>query len=115
MAGIDFDKTHAPVVRIQSVRALLALAAHKDFSILHVDFDSTFLNGENDVELYVQQPEGVVDKRFPDMVLRQQITIRPKVSATDMVPSTLQHYLISWIRAVLLCRLIEENEKLKIE
>ena len=37
IAGLDFDKTFAPVVRIESVRCLLALAAYHGLHMLHID------------------------------------------------------------------------------
>ena len=36
-AGLDFDKTFAPIVRIESVCAILAIAAANNLFILHVD------------------------------------------------------------------------------
>ena len=69
-AGLDFDKTFAPVVRIESVRAILAIAAANDLFILHVDCTNAFLNGESDLEIYVFQPEGFIDPIHPRKVLR---------------------------------------------
>jgi len=69
IAKLDFTEIWAPVVRIESVRVLLALAALFDLWIIHIDAKTAFLNGNNDVELYVRQPEGFVDKRYPNHVL----------------------------------------------
>jgi hypothetical protein len=69
-AGLDFDKTFAPVVRIESVRAILAFAAADDLFILHVDCTNAFLIGRSDWELYVHQPEGFLDPLYPNKVLR---------------------------------------------
>ena len=44
--GVDFDETFAPVVRIETVRLLLALAASFNMLILHVDAKTAFLNGK---------------------------------------------------------------------
>ena len=70
IAGLDFNETFAPVVRIESIRIILALAAANDLYILHVDCKNAFLHGKSDVELYVSQPEGFCDEEFPDKVLR---------------------------------------------
>src|SRR5436190_12015965 len=64
IAGLDFNKTWAPVIRIESVRVLFALAALFDLWIIHIDAKTAFLNGNSDVELYVRQPEGFVDMRY---------------------------------------------------
>src|SRR5947199_1684349 len=70
IAGLDFEKTCAPVVKIESVRVLLAFAALMGLEIIHIDAKTAFLNGDSDVELYVRQPEGFVDRRYPNKVLR---------------------------------------------
>jgi len=68
--GIDFDETFAPVVRIESVRHLFAIAAYQDLEILHVDAKTAFLNGPSDVDLYIEQPEGFVNPHYPSKVLK---------------------------------------------
>jgi len=70
IAGLDFEKTFTPVVRIESVRCLFAIAAFLFLHMLHIDCMMAFLNGWSDLELYMQQPEGFIDKRFPRKVLR---------------------------------------------
>jgi hypothetical protein len=52
-AGIDYDEVFAPVARIESVRLLLALAAHKGWEVHHMDAKSAFLNGDLQEEEYV--------------------------------------------------------------
>ena len=60
-AGIDFGETFAPVAKFTSIRMLLALAAHYDFEVHQMDVRSAFLNGDLDVDIYMQQPEGYTD------------------------------------------------------
>ncbi|GKB66970.1 copia protein [Tanacetum coccineum] len=43
--GIDFDKTYAPVARLESIRILLAYACALDFKLFQMDVKSAFLNG----------------------------------------------------------------------
>ena len=69
VAGLDFDKTFAPVVRIDSICMLLALAAHLGLYIIHADCKTAFLNGLSDLEIYLQQPEGFISKHHPHKVL----------------------------------------------
>jgi hypothetical protein len=68
--GVDYDKTFAPVVRIESVRALFAFAAFRKQYVLHVDCKHAFLNGNSDLRMYVNQPEGFVSKKHPRKVLQ---------------------------------------------
>ena len=60
--GVDFDEVFAPVARLDTVRLILALAAHRGWKIHHLDVKSAFLNGELEEEVYVGQPEGFVDQ-----------------------------------------------------
>lgn len=57
-AGIDFDEVFAPVARMESVRMMVALAAHEGWQVHHMDVKSAFLNGELKEEVYVQHPPG---------------------------------------------------------
>src|SRR4051812_34665575 len=43
--GLDFGETFAPVARLESIRILLAYAAHHDFKLYQMDVKSAFLNG----------------------------------------------------------------------
>jgi hypothetical protein len=43
--GLDFGQTYAPVGRLESIRILLAYAAHHDFKLYQMDVKSAFLNG----------------------------------------------------------------------
>ncbi|KAF0907393.1 hypothetical protein E2562_015885 [Oryza meyeriana var. granulata] len=43
---------------MESVRLLLAVAAHASWGVHHMDVKSAFLNGELAEEVYVQQPPG---------------------------------------------------------
>jgi hypothetical protein len=69
IAGLDFEETFAPVVRIESVRTLFAISAFFSLYILHLDCKTAFLNGNSDLDLYIQQPEGFIDKRYSNKVL----------------------------------------------
>ena len=59
--GMDFFETFAPVVRMDSVRAILAIAAIKDFEIQQLDVKGAYLNGDLEEEIYMRQPEGFDD------------------------------------------------------
>ena len=68
--GIDFDEVFAPVVRFESIRVLIAIAAQEGWTLHHLDVKSAFLNGEIEEELYVKQPEGFVVMGKEHWVLR---------------------------------------------
>nr|GFB04943.1 retrovirus-related Pol polyprotein from transposon TNT 1-94 [Tanacetum cinerariifolium] len=66
--GIDYDKTFAPVARIEAIHLFLANATHKDFTVFQMDVKITYLNGILKEEVYVGQPLGFVRKQYPDYV-----------------------------------------------
>ena len=44
--GVDFEEVFAPVARLESVRLILAVAAHRGWEVHHMDVKSAFLNDE---------------------------------------------------------------------
>ena len=58
--GLDYFDTYSPVTRITSIRMLIALAAVHDLKIHQMDVKTTFLNGELEEEIYMEQPEGFI-------------------------------------------------------
>ena len=68
--GVDFKEVFAPVARLESVRLLLAIAAHCSWEVHHMDVKSSFLNGELKKTVYVRQPPGFLDNDNPGKVLR---------------------------------------------
>jgi hypothetical protein len=66
----DFDEVFTPVVRLESVRMMVALAAHHRWPIHHMDVKSAFLNGSLVEEVYVKQLPGFIAVRNEDKVYR---------------------------------------------
>ena len=56
--GIDFDQVFSPVVRFETVRLVLALAALESWHISGADVRSAYLYGKLTEEIYMEQPEG---------------------------------------------------------
>ena len=56
--GLDYFDTYSPITRITSIRMLITIAAIHNFEIHQMDVKTTFLNGELDEEIYMEQPEG---------------------------------------------------------
>jgi hypothetical protein len=68
--GLDFDVVFAPVTRLESVRLLLAFAAHGNWEVHHMDVKSAFLNGDLMEEVYVHQPPRFCDTKHEGKVLK---------------------------------------------
>ena len=56
---IDYEETFAPVARISSVCALLAVAAASKWDLFQIDVNNAFLNGDLSEEVYMQPPLGL--------------------------------------------------------
>ena len=56
--GFDFEDSFAPIVRMTTIRVVLALATHKQWPVFQMDVKSMFLNGHLKEEVYVFQPSG---------------------------------------------------------
>jgi hypothetical protein len=67
--GFDYDETYAPVVRINHVRILFALAVLLNIPVIHLGAKNAFLNGPSDLAIYIRQPAGFIDANHPDYVL----------------------------------------------
>jgi hypothetical protein len=68
--GIDYEDIFSPVVRYESVRLIVALAALQQWHMSSVDVKTAFLYGELDEELFMEQPEGFVRKGHERKVFR---------------------------------------------
>ena len=68
--GLDFGETFAPVTRLEAIRILLPYASHHEMKLYQMDVKSTFLNGFINELVYVDQPSGFKDPRYPNHVYR---------------------------------------------
>ncbi|GJW56818.1 zinc finger, CCHC-type containing protein [Tanacetum coccineum] len=59
-SGIDYFDTYALVARISTIRLLIAMASIHNLIIHQMDVKTTFLNGELDEEVYMNQPQGFI-------------------------------------------------------
>jgi hypothetical protein len=58
--GIDYHETFSPVVKMTSIRVLLAITAIRDLELHQMDVKTAFLNGSIEEEIYMTQPEGFI-------------------------------------------------------
>ncbi|GJU17659.1 retrovirus-related pol polyprotein from transposon TNT 1-94 [Tanacetum coccineum] len=64
--GINFEESFAPIIRIEAIRIFVANVSHKNMTIYQMDF----LNGKLKKDIYVSQPEGIVDQDNPSHVYK---------------------------------------------
>ena len=68
--GIDYEETYAPVARLEAIRLLLAFASSMNFKLQQMDVKSAFLNDYIQEEVYVNQPPGFENHKFPNHVFK---------------------------------------------
>ena len=56
--GINYEETFLSVVKFASIRIIIAIVAWIDLELYQMDVKTTFLNGELDEEIYINQPLG---------------------------------------------------------
>ncbi|GMF35414.1 unnamed protein product [Phytophthora fragariaefolia] len=71
--GVDYFEVYSPVVRLETLRMLLTLAAIWDYEVDQMDLTTEFLNGPIGGEIYMDQPEGFVETGKEDYVSVQVI------------------------------------------
>jgi hypothetical protein len=55
---IDYEETFSPVAQYTSIHTIIELAAYMAWKLYQMDVKTTFLNGEIEEEVYIEQPEG---------------------------------------------------------
>ena len=56
--GMDYDQVFSPVVRFETVRLIISMAALENWHMHGLDVRNAYLYGELDEEIYMEQPEG---------------------------------------------------------
>ena len=68
--GVEYDKTFAPVISLIALRVLLALITSLDLFCHQMDVVTAFLNGDLDVEIFMEVPAGMRDPNRPNLVCK---------------------------------------------
>jgi hypothetical protein len=68
--GLDFGETFALVAHLEAIRILLAFAAYKGLKLYQMDVKSAFLNGVIQQEVFVRQPPGFENHKYPNRVYK---------------------------------------------
>jgi hypothetical protein len=73
--GIDYEETYSPVAKMTTIRAIIAMAATKGWSLHQMDINNAFLHGDLQEEVYMEQSPSYVDQTHPNLVCRLEKTL----------------------------------------
>jgi hypothetical protein len=65
---VEFEETFTLVGIIESINMFLDFYFYRKFKFYHMDVKSTFLNGELEQKVYVEQPKGFLLTEKKDCV-----------------------------------------------
>ena len=68
--GVDYEDTFASMITHQSIKVLFFLMTQYKMIFWKIDIRTFFLYGECLEEVYMEQPEGYADAKFPDYVCK---------------------------------------------
>ena len=68
--GFDFQETFAPTSRMTAIQLVLVLETEEGWTVYQMDVKSTFINGNLEEEVYVEQPPGFVILGFESKLCR---------------------------------------------
>ena len=66
--GVDYEETFAGVIKMNTIKIILSLAASLWWHIHQMDVKNAFLNGDLYEEIYMDQPPGFVDHQHLNLV-----------------------------------------------
>ena len=91
--GVDYNETHAPVIKVATLRALLATATSRGWTINQADIETAFLAAPMDTEVYITLPPAWGDDPSLNLPNKPANTIHRLLKAIPGIPqgSRLHH------------------------
>jgi len=96
--GIDYDKTTAPTVRLESFRSILHIAASLDWDLRQFDIKTAFLHGilPEDETMFMEQPYGFAAPGKEEWVMRLMKSIYGMKQASRIWNQTFHKAVTQW-------------------
>eukprot|EP00253_Pinus_taeda_P035659 PITA_35659 len=92
--GRDYEETFAPISRMETMRAVLSIAAQNKWKVYQMDMRSAFLNGVLMEEVYIEQPLGYEKKDQEHKVCRLKKALYGLKQAPRVWYSRIDSYLL---------------------
>ncbi|GJT72019.1 retrotransposon protein, putative, ty1-copia subclass [Tanacetum coccineum] len=96
--GLDYFDTYSPVTRITSTRMVLAIAALRNLEVHLMDVKPTFLNGDLEEEIYMNQPQGFIAPGLESKVCRLVKSLYDLRKAPKQGHQISPYHVRMWIR-----------------
>jgi hypothetical protein len=68
--GIDYEDNFIPVIKSATIRLVLSIAVSRGWTIRQLDVQNAFLHGVLDEDVYMKQPPGYEDNKYPHYVCK---------------------------------------------
>jgi hypothetical protein len=68
--GVDYDGTFAPVAKMNTIRALISIAANNKWKLFQMDVKNAFLHGDLHEEVYMEIPPKISTQETKGKVCR---------------------------------------------
>ena len=92
--GLDYFQTFSPVVKMVTIRTILAIATALGWEIDQMDVVTAFLNGDLDEIIYMEIPEGLRNAANRNMVCKLLKAIYGLKQAPRQWYAKMHHFLI---------------------
>ena len=92
--GLDYWQTFAPVVKMTSIRFVLALVAAMDLECEQMDVVTAFLNGDLQEEIYMEIPQGLRTKENENYVCKLRKALYGLKQAPRQWYAKIHNYLV---------------------
>ena len=92
--GLDYFETFSPVIKMITIRTILALAALLGLEVDQMDVVTAFLNGDLDEIIYMEIPEGLRNESNKDKVCQLLKALYGLKQAPRQWYAKMHHFLI---------------------